>query len=224
MKINIEKLKILFKNFWKEIIIGFTALSAIFAVVDYLTKWKILFFLKATVLNIWSVILSNFINTLFFLWILILTIFLIKRGSKKPEIEEIRKELLKITKNEISTSAKGLLENFRNQISSISSSIKSIQNQVIDLKRSVIDFEIDKHLSKNQIGAISKMIEKLEMDIKRGWGIEDTLYEIKEYIKNHGMPSVYLVNLNRTLGRVPDDFRILKEEILSLTKEKLYKI
>lgn len=145
--------------------------------------------------------------------------------------KKLKAIILSETDNKINTIEKSIImeitklrTDFSEKVSSVNTKISSLEKGVFDIKRSLVDFEIENHLKKNQVGAMSKMIEKLEMDIERGWGSEDTLLEIKVYITNRGMPNYYLSNLQKVIENVPKEFNVIKEEILKLAQEKIYKV
>lgn len=106
----------------------------------------------------------------------------------------------------------------------IKSEVANLEEKIFDIEYTLVDFEIKHHRSKNQVGELSNMIKKLHMDIKRGWGAEDTLMEIREYIKKSGMPHFYIEDLNKAIDHVNSDFSVLTNEIKTLSQEKLYKV
>lgn len=91
------------------------------------------------------------------------------------------------------------------------------------LKRMIVELEIEQFRSNHQVGEISKLIEKLHIDIGRKYDVRETLMEIREYIKEKGMPYYYIEDLNKELKLVENDFAVLSTEISSLSQEKLYK-
>jgi len=91
------------------------------------------------------------------------------------------------------------------------------------LKRMIVESEIENFRSGHQVGELSSLIKKLHMDLEKGWRVEDTLMEIREYIKKSGMPHFYIEDLNKALKLVGEDFSVLKKEIATLSQEKLYK-
>ena len=115
-------------------------------------------------------------------------------------------------------------KNLENKITIIQSTSSSLKQDISKIKEDLIDLQIEYHLNKNQIGAMRKMLEKLSLSIKKKWGVEDVLLEIKEYIKKHGMPNVYLSDLTESLKEVSEDHKIIKNEILELASEKVYKL
>lgn len=94
------------------------------------------------------------------------------------------------------------------------------------LKYVIVELEIERFRSNGQIGEISKLIEKLQMDVEREdkHSIRDTLMEIREYIKKGSMPHYYVEDLNKVLKLVEEDFSILANEIKVLSQEKLRKV
>lgn len=107
-------------------------------------------------------------------------------------------------------------------ISKIKDNNKELESEFEKVKRDVLELNFKKFLDKNQIGALATLLEKLELDIKRGWGEEDTLLEIKEYLENHSMPNLYLKNLQDVLIKIKPDYSVIKEQILKLASEKLF--
>jgi hypothetical protein len=95
---------------------------------------------------------------------------------------------------------------------------------VASLKRMIIELEILQFRNNHQVGELSKLIEKLHIDIGRDWEVRGTLMEIREYIKEKGMPYYYIEDLNKVLKLVEKDFSVLSSEIATLSQEKLYKL
>lgn len=94
---------------------------------------------------------------------------------------------------------------------------------VSPLKRMIVEMEIENFRSGQRVGELSSLIKKLHIDLEKGQRVEDTLMEIREYIKKSGMPHFYIEDLNKVLKLVSDDFSVLKKEIATLSQEKLYK-
>lgn len=92
------------------------------------------------------------------------------------------------------------------------------------LKRMIIELEIQEFRNKKAVGELSKLIEKLHIDIGSKFAVRDTLMEIREYIKENGMPYYYIEDLNKALKLVETDFSVLSGEISALSQEKLYKL
>lgn len=91
------------------------------------------------------------------------------------------------------------------------------------LKRMIVELEILQFRNNHQVGELSKLIEKLNIDIGRNYEVRETLMEIREYIREKGMPHYYIEDLNKTLKLVEKDFSVLSGEIATLSQEKLYK-
>jgi hypothetical protein len=106
----------------------------------------------------------------------------------------------------------------------ISTAVKPITTKITSIEYALLELEIANHLSKKQIGALSCLIKKLKLDIKKEWGVEATLMEIKEYITDKGMPDVYFSDLTNVLKLLPDELAHLKSELTKLAQEKLYNI
>lgn len=94
------------------------------------------------------------------------------------------------------------------------------------LKYMIVELEIENFRSNGQIGEISKLIEKLQMDVQRkdNHSTTETLMEIREYIKNGSMPHYYIEDLNKIIKLVEKDFSVLANEIKVLSQEKLRKV
>lgn len=197
------------------------ALVLVMTFVDYLLKWQIYPYIFRTV-SISSGVFYKFAFEIFVLVCL---------ASLALLYWKIRKEVLSSKSNMLEkqiVDTKTLLEGQIKKVSDfVSLQTKGVESrlseQIFDIKQTMIDFEIENYRTKGQVGEVSKMIEKLQMDVKRGWGAEDTLPEIKEYIKKSGMPNYFLDDLHKALKGVPDSLKRLGEETLKLAEEKLYK-
>jgi len=131
---------------------------------------------------------------------------------------------ISIAEKVINTDANKLKTDFDKKTSSMSTKIYLLEEKIFNLRRSLVDFEIEHYSKEGQVGAIGKMIEKLEMDIKKGWGEEDTIIEIKDYIVEKGMPSYYFDELSRVIKEMPaEKFKAISKEVLDLAQKKLYK-
>ncbi len=214
-----NKIKDIFKDLWGKIITILTAVVLFFTFVDFFIKWKMWIFIFSLLLSLFIFIWSHIFETAVLLWLVILTVYFLINRSKNPKVTKENEKLDLIEKR--------LSDTIKKQ-TDLDAKIKSVEskldNKIFDIERSLVDFEIEEHLKKSQVGALAMMLKKLTMDIKRGWEVDDTLFEIKDYIKNHGMPHFYFTDLNKALGEIPDDFKLLKEEILKLAQEKLYKV
>ncbi len=211
--------------FWTKTLIGkiitiITSLVALMTLIDYLLKWQIYSYLFDKLSRLFILVCKYPFELFILICLIIITviIFRIRKEVKNSKLGILEKELVD-AKN-----------SFQNQIKkssdSIAIQIKSIQtkfeNEIFDIKRTIIDFEIEKFRDKGQVGEISRMIEKLEMDIKAGFGAEETLPEIREYVKKSGMPNYYLDDLHKVLKNLPESLKRLGEETLKLAEEKLY--
>jgi len=97
-----------------------------------------------------------------------------------------------------------------------------IKDDVFKIKKEIVDLQYEYYLNKSQVGAVKMLIEKLDMYIKDGWGVEDILVNIKEYIEERRMPSNYLEDLYEVLKKVPEKYTSIAEEILKLANSKIY--
>lgn len=127
--------------------------------------------------------------------------------------------------NKISAAEKTInaeMAKLKTDFSGTNKNISSLEEKIFDLKRSLVEFEIEHHLKKGQIGAMRKMIDKLEMDLKRGWGEDDTIMEIKDYIVESGMPKYYLDDLTKAIEKMPKKLEHINKEVLELAQKRLY--
>ena len=120
--------------------------------------------------------------------------------SSKPNALE--KELGD-TKNIIETQIKKVSDFNTTQIKNMEA---RLDDRLFKVERTIVDFQIESYRNKGQVGEIAAMIEGLKMDIKRGWGAEDTLLEIKECINKNGMPNYFFNDLHLALKGVPERF------------------
>ncbi|MCH7883171.1 hypothetical protein IIA95_02025 [Patescibacteria group bacterium] len=152
----------------------------------------------------------------------------IESVSEKKNIK-LKEIILLETTNKINTAEKStnietnkLKTDFNEKSSSMNAKIISLEEKTFNLRRSLVNFEIEGHLKKGQVGAMRKMIEKLEMDIKKGWGEESTILKIKDYIAEKGMPSYYFDNLSKVVKKMPEKFKSINTEVLALAQKNLY--
>jgi hypothetical protein len=158
---------------------------------------------------------------------------ILDRSDKKAEDKDLKlKELLNSTiqndtneiKNTLLSKLKDSEKSLDRDIKSTISDTENMKREIKVIRRTLIEFEIDRHANKGQIGAISKTIKKLAMDIESGYGIEDDLVEIKKYIEKSGMPSYFIKDLTKTLDKCPKEFDWLKSEIMELAQKEIYKV
>jgi predicted nucleic acid-binding Zn-ribbon protein len=137
------------------------------------------------------------------------------KNSKNDVLEKQISEL----KTTVDSQIKKVVDSMVSQIKALES---KFNDKIFDLEYTLVEFEIEGHRNKNQVGEVSKMIQKLSLDMKRGWGEEDTLLEIREYIKKSGMPNYFFSELNAKIKSIPTSLKSLGDEILKLAQEKLY--
>lgn len=208
------------KTFLGKIITVIATVVIIMTFVDFLLKWQI----YPYILNIVAKLLELLYLFAFESFVLLGLVFLFfsfwklqKRvANSKPDALEKQIANLKVA---VETQIKKLSDSTTTQIKSTEN---RFNQQFSDIKYTIVEFEIEHHRNKEQVGEILKMIEKLEMDLKRGWGAENTLLEIREYIKKSGMPNYFFGNLCKTLKKLPSNMKSIGEEILKLAQEKLY--
>jgi hypothetical protein len=208
------------KTFVGRIITVLAGIVVVMTFMDFLLKWQIYSYLF-DITTSFLALFYKFPFEFFFLSCLVLLSFFIWRLNKQlinSRPGALEKKIID-TKNSLEVQMKKNLDLNTSQIKKVEDNTKE---QLLDIRRIIVDFEIENHRNKNQVGEVSKLIEKLGMDIERGWGTEDTLLEIKEYIKQKGLPTYFLNDLDRTLKDVPGNLNKLRDEILNLAQEKLY--
>jgi hypothetical protein len=188
--------------------------------IDFLLKWQIYSYIFATVSTLSSLLYRFAFETFVLICLLLLAlslwIFYKKFVNSKPNALE--KQVL-----DIKTSLEAQLKKISDSSVTKIKDVETIfNNKIFEIERALVEFEIEKHRSKGQVGEVSMMIKKLRMDIKRKWGAEDTLLEIKGYIKKNGMPNYYINDLHEAIKVVPDSVKIVGDEIIKLAQENLY--
>lgn len=201
------------------VIVVITTLLTFF---DFVQKWKIYPFIYNKILVLFNFVLNNTFEAFASIILFALTLFLYllyrRVIDSKPDALELRISSLE---QKLPTT---LTQAMTHTEEKIKASESTLSDRIFNIEWSMIDGEIEDHKRKNQIGAMSCLIKKLKMARKRGWGIEDVLFEMREYIKEHSMPSVYFEDLCKELKRCSEDLDILKNEIITLAQEKLYKV
>lgn len=208
------------KTFVGKIIAVIATIVVVMTFVDYLLKWQIYPYF----LDIFAKLLGLLYQFAFESFVLLCLSFLfflfwkLKRRVENSKSDELEKQIAnqRIT---VDAQIKKLSESTANQIKSVEN---RFNDKFFDIQHTIVEFEIEHHRSKGQVGEVSKMIEKLEMDLKRRWGAENTLLEIREYIKKSGMPNYFLDDLHKTLEKLPNSMKGIGEEILKLAQERLY--
>ncbi|MEX1013815.1 MAG: hypothetical protein WDZ80_01480 [Candidatus Paceibacterota bacterium] len=203
-----------------KVLASLTALVAIMTFVDFLLKWKIYLFLFS-VLNKGANILLEFIFETFILfWLLLLSYLFwkINRQVKNSKPNELQEQLTSL-KTTVEEQIKKLSDSSNAKVKSIE---KRINEKIFNIEYSLVEFEIERYRSNNQVGEVSQMIKKLNMDFQRGWGAEDTLLEIRGYIEKSGMPSYFLDDLHKAIEKLPDSIKGVGEGVFSLAQTKMY--
>lgn len=208
------------KTFLGKALAVLAAIVVFMTFVDYLLKWQIYPYIFNGIFVLIKIIYAFAFETFVLIWLIILSIIVWRLhktfSASKPNTLE--KQIL-----DIKTALEAQIKKSSDSVTTQFKSIEIILNEkVFEIERTLVDFEIENHRAKNQLGEVSMMIKKLNMDIKRKWGAEDTLLEIKEYIKKSGMPNYFLEDLHNALKGVPDSLKIVADEILKLAQEKLY--
>jgi len=208
------------KTFLGKALAILTAAVAVMTFIDFLLKWQIYSYLFSVITAFFGVlhelafevfVSGSLVALTLFLWKLQRQFIASKPNALEKQILDTRTQLeSQIKKNSDATGV---------QIKAIET---RLNNKLFELERTLVDFEIENHRNKNQVGEVSMMIKKLGMDNKSGYGAEDTLLEIKEYIKKSGMPNYFLEDLNKALKGIPEGLGIVRDEILKIAQERLY--
>lgn len=208
------------KTFLGKILAILTALVVVMTFADYLLRWRIYpFFLSVMSKGIET--LSQFVFEIFILfWLLLLSYLFWKlyrqvENSKPNELHEQFTNLKKTIEEQI----KKLSDSSSAQFKSVE---KRINEKIFDIEYTLVEFEIERYRSNNQVGEVSQMIKKLDMDLQRGWGSEDTILEIKAYVEKSGIPSYFLDDLHRVIEKLPDSTKKIGENVFSLAQAKVY--
>jgi len=131
-------------------------------------------------------------------------------------------ELRTILESETKSQVRDLEKSLTEKIDQFKTERSSTYEALLDIKRDMVDLQIEYHLGKGQVGAAKMLIEKIELCIKKGWGIVESLLELEKYIKERKMPSYYLKDLQEALSKVPKEQSLLAENLLKLANEKAY--
>lgn len=210
------------KTFIGRVLAIVASIVVVMTFVDYLLKWQIYPYLLHNVTRLLGILYQFAFESFLLLCLVLLFFFFLKLqrrvGNLKPAALE--KQITE-TKTALETQVKKLSDSTSTQIKSIES---RFDGKIFDIKHTIVEFEIEYHRNKGQVGEVSKMVEKLGMDLKRGWGAEDTLLEIKEYIKKRGMPNYFLDDLHKILEKLPSSMKGIGDEILKLAQERLYNL
>jgi len=208
------------KTFIGKVVAFLAAIVVIMTFVDFLLKWQIYTFLLSVTNKLFEILSQFAFEAFILLWLVLLSYLFwrLHKQVKDSKPNELHEEITNL-KSTLEAQIKKLSETTNSQIKTIDN---RINNKVFDIEYTLVKFEIERYRSKNQVGEVAQMIKKLDMDSKRGWGFEDTLLEIKEYIKKSGMPSYFLDDLHKSLEKLPDSVKGFGDETLKLAQERLY--
>ena len=95
------------------------------------------------------------------------------------------------------------------------------EERIRDLERAAILIEAKEYADKGIVSvAIDRMIEVLNIDIKKDWDfqIHDTLEKIKKMVEDNTLYSDTASELQKTLNLLSDEYSITREEIKRLIK------
>lgn len=199
-----------------------TGIVTLLTLFDYGQKWKIYPFVYDKSVSLFQLLVGKLFESVIVLALLILAtavylLYIKVRDSKSESLENRISSL----EEKIPTTLK---ESKSYSDDKVKSSEEKLGERIFKLEWSMIDIEIEDHKSKNQVGAMSGLVQKLKMAKKRGWGVEEVLFEMKEYIKERGMPHFYLEDLCKEVKACSENLDGLKNEVIKLAQEKLYKV
>ncbi len=227
------------KDAWIRFGAILATIAALFTILDYLVfQWGVIPALWVYLRIPLEYILQHLFESLILAWLIFLTwlagggrtiiseddfISISEPRSQNSCVDHLSKKdletILETTKKDVQTSEDRIVKNAKDQVSS---AIKPLTSKISDMEYSILELEIDRHASKGQIGALDGLIKKLKLDVKKSWGIEDTLIEIKDYISKKSMPGIYFSDLTNAFKELPDEYSYLKSEITRLAQDKLY--
>ncbi len=208
------------KTFLGKAMAVLAAIVVVMTFVDFLLKWQIYPYIFNGIIILLKIIYLFAFETLVLTWLTILSIIVWRLYKKfaASKSNALEKQIL-----DIKTALEAQIKKSSDFVSTQVKSVETrLSEKTFEIERTLVDFEIENHRAKNQVGEVAMMIKKLNMDTKRKWGADNTLLEIKEYIKKSGMPNYFLEDLHDALRGVPDSLKIVSDEILRLAQEKLY--
>lgn len=208
------------KTFLGKVPAVLAAIVVVMTFVDFFLKWQIYPYIFNGIFVLLKIIYAFAFETFVLTWLIILSIIVWRLHKKfsASKLNALEKQIADI-KTALETQIKKSSDFVTTQVKSVET---RLNEKMFEMERTLVDFEIESHRAKDQVGEVAMMIKKLNMDIKRKWGAEDTLLEIKEYIKKSGMPNYFLNDLHNALKGVPESLKIVADEILKLAQEKLY--
>lgn len=187
---------------------------------DFLFKWNIYSFLYSYTDFLWNK-MTPYIFEIFIISLIFLILYYLKKlnnriNSSKPNELSNKVDDLKI---EFEQQVKKVLEANVAQTKGLE---KKMSDKIFDIEYSLVEFEIERYRSNNQVGEVSQMIKKLNMDLQRGWGADETLLEIKAYIERSGMPSYFLDDLHKSIEKLPASIKGVGDTVFNLAQSKVY--
>jgi len=208
---QVQRLKNIIEKYYKALVSFAGGLLIILGVIDYFAKWGIIKFLLNFLTGIWSFVQFNF-KLLVLLWLLVLTVFFLKK-----RVEKIVSPITDY--NEISK-----LKNHLNTV--VNPKLTNLTKGLEDLKKKVFDIEresLEKSFHRNKPGYIaeSALVKLLEMDIDQGWfwRIHETLENVCNYLKKYSISSMTSADLTRQLNRLSsDEYTEIKKQIRNSIK------
>lgn len=213
-------------------------IAALFAIFDYLKNWGVLsttgHWIQDVGLVLWAYIMSVITHPILFPLLVIVWLALISWLVLTARTVISDGDFVSVIKlSSLFSSDRLDQQELKREIVALKKAVQEVKGGLGSLKETVekeqkdndyrlVELEINHHLSKNQVGALSGMIQKLKLDITRGWGVEESLMSIREYIKTSGMPNYYFSDLTEGFKKLPSEYDHLSKEIIKLAQEKLY--
>ncbi len=214
-----QKAKTILEKYWKRFVSFGTGLLVLFGILDYANKWGIFSYLFKFISNIWLKV-SPYLNILFLLWLLILTILFIKQT-----IEKGRKQSMGVDEGTMSKIIKSLEERFKKIIdlelktrfSQINSELNDMRDKFLEIKRKNLESSIEDASAKEK-SAMIFMIELLKMDIKKGWEwrIDKDLEVIRDHLKKYKISIGNSTALIKQLDLLGKEYEKIEKEIKEL--------
>ncbi len=213
MKIN-KTISVL-GRYWKRFVSLGTGFLVLLGILDYFTKWGIFrsllnFFLKV----------SPYLNILFLLWFLILTILIIRQILKRKK--EFASSINKIITPKIIETLEGRFKKFiaselKARSFKVNSRLDNIDNELFEINRRNVVSTIEDALARGK-SATKLMIKLLEMNIDKGWEfrIHEVLKMILDRLKKYKVTSEDSASLIKQLDRLEKKYGKIKNEIEGL--------
>lgn len=199
------------KKIWNKYVFIFGGgILIIFGILDYLIKWQITSFIYLNILILLNLLKLFIFNTIIFIWLFVITLFLAVRTFNGPRTTELKEPLIN-TKEEILKESKNL-ELKVNRI--LEMKISPLNTDIANIKKRLHDIERD-NLADKDSPAFYELIDLLKMDINRNYEFEisETIEKILRLLREKKVYADDVTNLNKQLNRLPNEYNEIKSQI-----------